>query len=46
VWYEAHDAMERAIAREKAIKGWKRTWKIAMIEKINPEWCDLYWELG
>ena len=24
VWYEGHDAMESAIAREKAMKGWKR----------------------
>jgi putative endonuclease len=34
--------MESAIAREKAIKEWKRTWKILRIEEANPEWNDLY----
>lgn len=42
VWYEMHDTMESAIAREKAIKEWKRAWKIRRIEEINPEWNDLY----
>ncbi len=42
VWYELHDTMEHAIAREKAIKGWKRAWKIELIEKSNPQWRDLY----
>ena len=44
-WYEAHDRMEGAIAREKAIKGWKRGWKIRMIETTNPQWLDLFEEL-
>ena len=42
VWYEMHDTMESAIAREKAMKEWKRAWKIRRIEEINPEWKDLY----
>lgn len=42
VWYEMHETMESAIAREKAIKEWKRAWKIRQIEEINPEWKDLY----
>ena len=42
VWYELYDTMETAIAREKAIKEWKRTWKIRLIEGFNPEWADLY----
>jgi putative endonuclease len=42
VWYEQCDSMEAAIAREKAIKEWKRTWKIDLIEKTNPQWRDLY----
>jgi putative endonuclease len=46
VWYEVHATMESAITREKAIKEWKRAWKIALIEKSNPEWRDLYEELG
>jgi putative endonuclease len=42
VWYELHDWMESAIRREKAIKEWKRRWKLELIGKINPEWRDLY----
>ena len=42
VWYEVHVTMESAIAREKAIKEWKRQWKMALIEKENPLWQDLY----
>ena len=42
VWYELHETMESAIRREKAIKEWKREWKLDLIEKINPEWEDLY----
>jgi len=34
--------MESAIAREKAIKEWRRRWKIELIEKLNPDWRDLY----
>jgi putative endonuclease len=45
VWYEACGDMAVAIAREKAIKEWKRTWKIGLIENANPEWRDLYAEL-
>ena len=42
VWFERHDVMESAIAREKAIKEWKRRWKLELIEELNPEWRDLY----
>ena len=42
VWYEVHETMESAIQREKAIKNWKRDWKIKVIEDMNPGWCDLY----
>jgi putative endonuclease len=45
VWYEVCGTMEGAIAREKAIKEWKRAWKIKLIEDSNPEWLDLYEEL-
>ena len=37
--------MDSAITREKAIKKWKRSWKINLIQKSNPTWCDLYEEL-
>ena len=42
VWYEVHETMESAIGREKAIKEWKRLWKLQMIERGNPDWKDLY----
>ena len=45
VWYEACGTMDVAIAREKAIKEWKRAWKIRIIEKAILEWRDLYSEL-
>ena len=46
VWYESHETMESAIVREKAIKEWKRAWKLALIEKSNPAWRDLYKDLA
>jgi len=46
VWYEQHETIMSAIAREKAIKAWKRAWKIELIEASNPEWRDLYGEIG
>jgi len=42
VWHEQHETMESAISREKAIKEWKRDWKLRLIEESNPEWRDLY----
>lgn len=45
VWYELHATMESAITREKILKGWKRIWKIDLIEEINPSWSDLYLSL-
>ena len=46
VWYESHEAMESALAREKAIKEWRRAWKLALIERGNPKWLDLYGDLA
>jgi putative endonuclease len=45
VWYELHDTMDSAIQREKAIKNWKRVWKLKVIEKMNSGWHDLYSDL-
>ena len=42
VWYEMHQTMNPAIAREKAVKKWNRDWKIQIIERLNPSWRDLY----
>lgn len=42
VWFEGTPSIEAAIQREKQIKNWKREWKVALIEKSNPDWTDLY----
>ena len=42
VYFEQFDDPENAIKREKRLKKWKRAWKIALIEKDNPDWNDLY----
>lgn len=42
VWFEQHQDVREAIAREKRIKRWRRDWKIALIEENNPRWDDLY----
>ncbi|MEO3429170.1 GIY-YIG nuclease family protein [Pelagibius sp. CAU 1746] len=42
VYYEIHDSPEQAIRREKALKRWNRDWKIALIERDNPQWVDLW----
>jgi putative endonuclease len=42
VHYEMHDTMESAIVREKQLKKWNRKWKLGLIEKMNPEWRDLW----
>ena len=46
VWYEQYDYVNDAIAREKALKKWRRTWKLKLIEDFNPHWRDLYAELA
>ncbi len=42
IYYEIFDDITEAIAREKCIKKWRRQWKLALIERINPQWQDLY----
>jgi len=46
VYFEQFDDPENAIKREKRLKKWKRGWKIALIEKDNPDWNDLYPEIA
>ena len=46
VWYELHGTMDSAISREKQIKKWLRSWKIALIEERNPYWNDLWSEIS
>jgi putative endonuclease len=42
VWYEQHGDIHEAILRETRIKGWRRAWKLELIENANPQWRDLY----
>jgi putative endonuclease len=46
VYCEQHGRIDDAIAREKAMKAWKRKWKIDLIESSNPQWGDLFEELA
>ena len=41
VWFENLQYIQKAIAREKELKGWRRAKKIALIESMNPGWLDL-----
>jgi putative endonuclease len=45
VYFEMHGDMAEAIRREKQLKKWKRSWKIELIEKTNPEWRDLWQDI-
>ena len=42
VYYEQTEDVKSAIQREKQLKKWNRNWKIELIEKMNPNWKDLY----
>ena len=44
-YYETTEDISSAIRREKQIKKWKRKWEIELIEKENPNWRDLYFDL-
>jgi putative endonuclease len=41
VWFERFQDVQKAIAREKELKGWRRSKKLALIESINQGWLDL-----
>jgi len=45
VWFEGHQQMHTAITREKELKLYRRMRKLELIEKINPQWRDLYEDL-
>ena len=45
VYFEITEDINSAISREKQLKKWNRDWKIALIEKNNPEWRDLYCDI-
>ncbi len=41
LYFESYGEVTHAIQREKELKGWKRSKKIALIEAENPQWRDL-----
>ena len=45
VYYEIYGYIQDAIAREKQVKAWRRNWKIELIEKENPTWRDLFYDM-
>jgi putative endonuclease len=45
VYYETVDDVDSALAREKRLKKWNRAWKVELIEKVNHDWRDLYFDL-
>lgn len=45
VYFEEHEIEVEAKLREMQMKKWNRDWKIELIEKVNPEWRDLYCDL-
>ena len=45
VWFEEFAYIHDAILREKRIKKWRRAWKIELIEKDNPRWEDLFFQI-
>lgn len=46
VHYELFESIADAIAREKQVKNWRRSWKVELIETANPTWRDLALDLG
>jgi putative endonuclease len=45
VYVEFHETIADGALRERQMKRWKRAWKLALIERDNPQWRDLYEEL-
>jgi putative endonuclease len=45
MFYEDFPDIYQAIDREKQLKKWHRQWKINLIESVNPDMIDLYWEI-
>ena len=42
VCFEPHDDASIAAQRERAMKRWRRDWKIELVETQNPTWRDLF----
>jgi len=46
VYYEEYSSVLEAREREATLKRWRRAWKIALVDKFNPDWCDLSEQLA
>jgi putative endonuclease len=46
VHHEEYASIIEARARERAVKRWRREWKLALVEKANPAWRDLAEEIA
>jgi putative endonuclease len=46
VWFEEHETRESAFIRERRMKEWRRVWKLRLIEEGNPDWRDLFEDMG
>jgi putative endonuclease len=42
VYFEEHTEADIAARRERAMKRWRRDWKIELVERDNPTWADLF----
>lgn len=45
VYYEIHQSIDEMVRRERRFKNWPRKWKLNIIEKLNPTWRDLYFDV-
>ena len=45
VYFEEYSSIAEARAREHSLKRWRRTWKLDLVDRFNPEWRDLAGEL-
>jgi len=45
VYYEVTPDHPAALARELAMKAWRRARKVELIQRENPNWLDLTWRL-
>ncbi len=41
VYFEEFESILEARAREYSLKRWQRAWKLALVDRVNPEWRDL-----
>ena len=46
VYFEEHNSILEARARERSLKRWRREWKFELVEQLNPDWRDLAEELA